>query len=228
MSRALTLLLAATAASLHGGTARADDPPAPIRIGLSDEVVAPGERVRIKVKVGADGYLLVLRADALGRVRVLFPVDPTDTASVRAGREYDIRGRGDREGFLVDEREGSGVVLAAVSKTPFTFQEFTRGVHWDYRALAARDSSADPEAALLEIVDRMTGGDYDYDVASYTVSARAYDRRHAGWGWGGGWGGWGWPYPCIGCRPWYGRPRIWIGGTVVIGRPRFIGRRSHR
>lgn len=237
MNRTLPLFAAvASAVALStavAAPARAGDPPPPIRLKLSDEVVAPGQRVRISVKVASDGFLLVLRADAHGRVRVLFPLDPSDTGVVRAGKEYDIRGRGERDGFMVDDRDGSGIVLAAVSKTPFTFQEFTRGVHWDYRALAARDSSADPEAALLDVVDRMAAGDYDYDQASYTVSGRAYDRRNAVWHpggmWGGGWGrgwpgGWWWPYDRWGWTSYYG-PRFVFGTTFVVGRSRFVGRR---
>jgi len=213
----------AFAALLAPVAVRADDPP--IRLKLSDEVFAPGERAKVRVTLVADGYLVVLRADAQGRVRVLFPFRPTDSGFVRGGKELAIRGGGDRDGFLVDDREGSGVVLAARSAAPFDFQAFTRAGHWDYRALAASDSAPDGEAALLDVVDRMAGGDYDFDVVTYTVY-RAYGRRYGGWR--------GPVWPCWGCRPWYGPmwygprrrygPRIWIGGTVVIG-PRHVGRR---
>jgi hypothetical protein len=204
--------------------ARADDPP--IRLKLSDEVFAPGDRVKVRVKLAADGYLVVLRADAQGRVRVLFPVDPTDSGSVRGGREFSVRGRGDREGFLVDDREGSGVVLAARSDVPFDFQAFTRAGHWDYRALAASDSAPDGETALLDLIDRMAAGDYDFDVLPYAVTGRVAGRRYVGWP--------GRVWPCWGCRPWFGpmwyQPwygsRIWIGGTLVIGR-RHVGHRWH-
>lgn len=209
---------------LAPATLRADDPP--IRLKLSDEVFATGERAKVRVKLAADGYLIVLRADAQGRVRVLFPVEPTDSGFVPGGKELSIRGRGDREGFLVDDRDGAGVVLAARSDAPFDFLAFTRAGHWDYRALAASDSAPDAEAALLDLVDRMAGGDYDFDVLSYAVSDRAYGRRYPRWG--------GPVWPCWGCRPWFGprwyRPwhgsRIWIGGSLVVG-PRYIGRRWH-
>ena len=216
----------ALAAVLAPVAVRAQDPP--IRLKLSAEVFAPGERVKVRVKLVADGYLVVLRADAQGRVRVLFPVDPQDSGVVRGGKELSLRGRGDREGFQVDDRDGAGVVLAARADAPFDFQAFTRAAHWDYRALAAADSAPDGEAALLDVVDRMAGGDYDFDVVTYAVSDHGYGRRAGGWR--------GPVWPCWGCRPWYGplwyrpwyRPwygsRIWIGGAVVVG-PRYIGRR---
>lgn len=172
MNRSARLSLVLAGAMLVPGAAQADDPA--IRLKLSDEVFAPGERAKVRVKLAADGYLVVLRADAQGRVRVLFPLDPADSGFVRSGKEFVLRGRGDRDGFLVDDRDGSGVVLAARSAVPFDFQAFTRGAHWDYRALAAADSMADGEAALLDVIDRMAGGDYDYDVVPYAVSERAY------------------------------------------------------
>lgn len=219
-------LVLAAGAALAPVTARADDPA--IRLKLNDEVFAPGERAKVRVKLAADGYLVVLRADAQGRVRVLFPLDPADSTLVRAGKEFVLRGRGERDGFMVDDRDGSGVVLAARSAAPFDFQAFTRGAHWDYRALAASDSAApDGEATLLDVIDRMAGGDYDYDVVTYTVSERAYGHRYAG-----GWHGPMWPRPWFGpiwygptwYGPGWGRSRIWIGGGFAFG-PRYVGRR---
>lgn len=155
--------------------ASTDDPP--VRLKLSDEVFGRGERARVRVKAAKDGYLVVLRADADGRIRVLFPLDPGDDAAVQGGRELEVRGRGDREAFTVDEGEGSGRVLAVWSASPFRFDEFSRARHWDYRALSVEGADDDPEAALLGLVDRMAGGDYEYDVVTYTVSAHPPFRR---------------------------------------------------
>ena len=188
----LALALAALVAS--------DDPP--IRVRISDDVFVRGERARGRVKTTQDGYLLVLRADAQGRIRVLFPLEPTDDAAVRGGKEVEIRGRGDRDAFTVDDAEGSGKILAAISPQPFRFDAFSAGGHWDYRALAARDSGADAEAALVSLVNQMSRGPYGYDLVTYTVTGhpsfrRAPLRGWGGWGWGGGgrrwggrWGGW--------------------------------------
>ena len=49
-------------------------------------------------------------------------------------------------------------VLAAVSDRPFNFDAFSRSNHWDYRALAPDNRTRDPEAALLDLADRMTDG----------------------------------------------------------------------
>ena len=181
----------------------AADPP--IRVKVSDDVFVRGERARVRVKTTQPGYLLVLRADAQGRIRVLFPLEPGDNAAIRGGKEMEIRGRGDRVAFTVDDAEGSGKILAAFSAQPFQFDSFSLGGHWDYRALAA-DSGDDVEAALLGLVHQMSGGAYDYDLVTYTVTDHPSFRRRpmwgwGGWGWGGRWGGW-YGRRCLRCGWW--------------------------
>jgi hypothetical protein len=152
-----------------------DDPP--VKVWLNhDNYFQRGDNARVNVRLADDGYLLVLRADADGRVRVLFPLDPSDDNFMRGHETIEVRGRGDREAFYVDDREGSGLVLAARSTTPFKFDEFVRGDHWDYRVLDARQAGDDKEAALLDMLQRMTAeGRFDYDAVTYVVaSARAY------------------------------------------------------
>src|SRR5205814_2699019 len=98
------------------------------------------------------------------------------------------RGRGDRDAFFVDERDGTGVVLVAAAKSPFKFDEFVRGDHWDYRVLASDQAGSDPEAALLDLVRRMAGDQhFDYDVVTYTVGDIAYQsyRYRPYYGYGG-------------------------------------------
>src|SRR5947207_11376336 len=132
-----------------------DDPP--VKVWLNhDHYFQRGDKARVNVKLADDGYVLVLRADAEGRVRVLFPLDPSNDDFVRGHETIEVRGRGDREAFFVDDREGSGLVLAARSTTPFKFDEFVRGDHWDYRVLDARQAGDDKEAALVDMVQRMT------------------------------------------------------------------------
>ncbi len=171
----LLLSLAAPAPSDRTATAvRSDDPP--VKVWLDQATYRRGAKARVSARLGEDGYLVVLRLDAHGRVRVLYPLDPGDDAFVRGGQTLDVRGRGDREAFSVDEREGSGLVLAARSVTPFKVDEFARGDHWDYRLLTARDAGEDQEQALLDIVRHMVpDSHFDYDAVSYTVaSPRAY------------------------------------------------------
>src|SRR5713226_5471216 len=171
----LLLSLAAPAPSAAAPTApRSDDPP--VKVWLDQGNYRRADKAHVNIKLGEDGYLVVLRADANGRVRVLFPLDPADDAFVRGGRTIEVRGRGDREAFSIDEGEGSGLVLAARSVTPFKLDEFARGDHWDYRMLTARDAGDDKERALLDIVQRMVpDGHFDYDAVNYTVaSPQAY------------------------------------------------------
>jgi uncharacterized protein DUF4384 len=174
----------------------ADDPP--VKVWLNrDNYFQRGDKARVNVKLADDGYLIVLRADAEGRVRVLFPLDPSNDNFVRGHESVEVRGRGDREAFFVDDREGSGLVLAARSTAPFKFDEFVRGDHWDYRVLDARQAGDDKEAALVDLVQRMTTeGRFDYDAATYVVaSARAYyDSYYPHYSAVSFGFGWGWPY----------------------------------
>src|SRR5216684_8415879 len=167
----LLLSLAAPAPFAAAPTApRSDDPP--VRVWLDQGNYKRADKAHVNIKLGEDGYLVVLRADANGRVRVLFPLDPADDAFVRGGRTIEVRGRGDREAFSIDEGEGSGLVLAARSVTPFKLDEFARGDHWDYRVLTAGDAGDDKEQALLNIVRRMVpDGHVDYDAVNYTAAS---------------------------------------------------------
>src|SRR5256712_10663509 len=173
-----------------------DDPP--VKVWLNhDNYFQRGDKARVNVKLADDGYLLVLRADAEGRVRVLSPRALSSDIFVEGCETVEVRDRGDREAFFVDDREGSGLVLAARSTTPFKFDEFVRGDHWDYRVLDARQAGDDKEAALLDMVQRMTTeGRFDYDAVTYVVtSARAsYDSYYPHYTAVGCGFGWGWPY----------------------------------
>src|SRR6266705_2927121 len=133
--------------------------------------------------------MLALMASLLGAAPVT-PAAPTaasddppikvwlnqDSYFQRGGNTLEVRSRGDREAFSIDEREGTGVVLAARSVAPFKFDEFVRGDHWDYRVLDARSAGDDKEAALVDLVQRMVpDGHFDYDAQKYLIGApRAY------------------------------------------------------
>jgi len=192
--RAPSIATAVTATAVTATAVTATDDEPRIKVWLNHDDYRRGDKARVNVKVAEDGYLIVLRADAEGRVRVLFPLDPSDDAFGRGGETIEVRGRGDREAFYVDEREGTGLVLAARSAVPFKFDEFVRGDHWDYRVLDARQAGDDKEAALLDIVQRMTpDGHFDYDDVKYYVSSQQayYDYYPSTLSVGFGWG---WPY----------------------------------
>ncbi len=238
MILALTLSLAVAAPSKAAGAAlRNDDPP--IKVWLNqDSYFRRGDNARVTVRLREDGYLVVLRADGRGRVRVLFPLDPSDDAFVRGGDDFEVRGRGDRDAFVIDEREGTGAVLAARSVSPFKFDEFVRGDHWDYRVLGERQAGDDKEAVLLDLVQRMVpGGHFDYDTQQYFIATpRTYYSESYSPSYYGDVGfGWGWPYGygyARGCfdpffydpfycgayyDPFFYRPFYGYGTSVFIG-----------
>lgn len=199
----LALALLSTAAPQ---AVRADDPP--IRLKLSEESYSRGDRAKVKVRAAEDGYLLVVRVDGDGRVRILYPQRPDDEGAIIGGKDFEVRSRGDREAFVVDENSGSGTVLAAWSDQPFKFDEFDRNGHWDYRALSDEKITGDRESGLLDLVDKMSDGKYEYDVAQYTVDEPGY-TSHYSMGYYSPW--WdGYYGTCWGC--YYGpRWRIGIG-----------------
>src|SRR5256714_14646491 len=85
----------------------------PIKVEINHDRFALGDQARVYVETPQDGYLVVLHADPAGRGRVLFPLDPTDDDFIRGGRRQGLRGRGDRDGFVVDDADGTGRVPAA-------------------------------------------------------------------------------------------------------------------
>jgi hypothetical protein len=188
-----------------------NDPPT-IRVWFnSDGDYAFGDRAKVYAKSTADGYLVVLRADLDGRVRVLFPVDPDGDQRIAGGKKYELKGRGGREAFVAEDTLGQGTVLAAYSRTPFRFTELESAGNWNSHALSARpqDVKGDPEAQLRSIVQRMQAGGerFDYDVATYVVKPLRYvrspypDPYFYGLGWPGWWGyGFG---PRFGASWWY-------------------------
>src|SRR2546422_11465863 len=107
LALAVSLTLATPSAA-----AASDDPP--IHVWLNqDNYFVRGDRAKVNARAAADGYLVVLRADADGRLRALFPIDPSDDTFTRAHQKLAVRSRVGRERFAADESEGAGAVLAA-------------------------------------------------------------------------------------------------------------------
>src|SRR5689334_1974653 len=192
-----------------------DDPAIQIWIN-NDRRFLPGDRAKVQVRTREDGYLLVLHADPSGHLRVLFPLDPGDDNFVRGGRKYEIRGRGGRESFTVDNDRGQGAVYAAVSHDPFRFDQFVLGDHWDYRNLAPQRLSSNPEQDLNELVRRMVDNSFDYDILTYDVLERVVYASEYYPNYYGGYDDCGYSYFCG--RSYYGSPySVSIG--LFFGRP---------
>lgn len=177
----LTLIAVTPATGAIAGSpaAAAADPALQVWLSRRDNVDF-GDHIRVYVRAEQDGYLVVLHADAEGRVRVLFPVDPFKDDYIRGGRDYEVRDRSDHEAIRVVDATGFGYVYAAYSTDPFAYAAFARNDHWDYRTLGDIDVNGDPEAALTELAERMAapGQRFEYDIADYYVTAPVVSRRH--------------------------------------------------
>jgi hypothetical protein len=165
-----------------------------VRLWLSDDGrYRPGDRAKVQVQTRDDGYLVVVQVDPDKRVRVLFPLNPSDDNLVRGGKKYEILGRGGREAFTLDARRGQGTVYAAVSRSRFSFDRYVVGGQWDFHALDAVRTSGDVEADLNDFVRGISQADFDYDLLAYGVSrgpAYAYAPYYSPYYYG-----YGYPYP---------------------------------
>jgi uncharacterized protein DUF4384 len=211
MWTALLLLTSLAAAAPGAMPVVGQDPP--VRVWFnSDGNYGSGDRAKVYAKSAQDGYLIVLRSDGAGRVRVLFPLEPQGEQRITGGKKYELRGRGGREAFVADDTSGHGTVLAVISESPFRVDQFAQNGRWDTRALSDPRVRDDAESGLLELVQRMKMPDqrFEYDVATYVVSERyardLYPDPYAGlgwWGYGPRFGGW------YGPRYFHGYPRGW-------------------
>ena len=213
------LLLTSLAAAAPGAMAVASQDP-PVRVWFnSDGNYAYGDRAKVYAKSAQDAYLIVLRSDGAGRVRVLFPLEPQGEQRITGGKKYELKGRGGREAFVADDSSGHGTVLAAISESPFRVDQFAQNGRWDTRALSNPRVKEDAESGLLELVQQMKTPDqrFIYDVATYVVSEQyargLYPDPYAGFGW---WGYDPWGYgrgvgAGLWLRSWdfYGHPRGW-------------------
>jgi hypothetical protein len=212
MLASLLLLAAHALVASPTGNTGSDDPP--VRVWFNaDGNYGFADRAKVYVKAPTEGYLLVVRADDEGTVRVLFPLDPKDDQRIAAGKKYELKGRGGREAFIARDSVGHGTVLAAISSSPFLVDRFALDGHWNTRALSAlKKKGDDAETLLRNVVEQMkpAGEPFEYAVATYVVSERYARARYASpydyrwvydpvWGYrrvGIGFGYWGY-------RPWY-------------------------
>lgn len=163
-------------------TAGPTDPP--VRLWVSgNQRFEKGDKVRVQVDVRDDGYLVVLKVDEDGYVRVLFPIGPEDDNFVRGGRRFEVRSADGGASFRA-EAEGEGMVLAALSPDPYRFSGYATRDGWDGGGLRIPEDSVDLEEGATALLLRMTserGFDYDalrYQVAGdpdYIVERRYYD-----------------------------------------------------
>jgi hypothetical protein len=209
------LLLAASARPAPRSTTQ--DPPVHLWYSSNGDF-AYGDRAKVYARAAESGYLVVLRADMHGRVRVLSPLDPDDDQHVQGGKKYQLKGRGGREAFVAGDSTGQGLVLAAWSRTPFAFDRYVTNDRWDLDKLSGGAlPSGDDETHLMSIVDNMQrpGEHFDYDLAVYTVAAPHY--ASVAYPYPYGWAGW-WGY-----NPWWGFGPPLVTTRVFVVPARRIG-----
>ena len=135
----------------------------------------PGDRVRTYFRTDHPGHVTVLRVDTDGLIRTLFPRDPWRRAYVRAGRTLEVADARQRFSFTVDDGPGIGYLIAITSRSPFDYEEITRGDYWDFRLIEDGRIRGDPYVALTDLARRIAPrGNYQYDIAPYYVGRR-YD-----------------------------------------------------
>jgi hypothetical protein len=208
MLMSLLLLASHAMAAAPAVTAAPAGEDPPIRVWFnSDGNYAVGDRAKVYAKAREDGYLIVLRADAAGRVRVVFPLDPADDQRITGGKKYELRSRAGREAFVADDTTGHGTVVAGYARSPFRVDDFVQEGRWDLRALSA-GLGDDPEAGLIDLVRRMRADDdrFEYDVETYVVSQQyargVYPHAYAGPGWF--------------YDPFWGHRRAWFAPRYIV------------
>ena len=138
--------------------------PLPVRVWRADSTVY--------VSLREPGHLVLLHVDAIGRIRVLFPLTPDEGTA--------ISGSGPLAVDLPPTAQGNPSTFVAVrSRWPFEFAALQGGPTWNYHdAFLLQPTAGDPLAALLDIADRVTDGrPYDYGVVTYTRAGTVEARR---------------------------------------------------
>ncbi len=224
---------------------RAAPVPPGIRLWTShSDTYHRGEAVRIYFRTERDAYVTIFRVDTDGRLRVLFPREPSDPNLAHGGETYDVEGVDDRDAFYVDDYPGVGYVFGVASQDPFDYGQLADDEHWDFEAaqnLTDGRLHGDPYASLQQVVQQIEPegyADYDTHLLPYYVEQHydyprflCYDCHaytpYTYWN----------PYAAFCSRyslfvyydPFYFYPSYWYptryyGGTAVVYvRPRFGG-----
>lgn len=162
MISSLAVLVGVLQVGGHPLPARSTRAPDPVRVWRADSTV--------HVTLREPGHLLLLHVDAIGRIRVLFPLTPADSTAVSADAPIVVA--------LPPVAQGNPATFVAVrSRWAFELTVLQSGSTWNYDALLLQPTAGDPFAALLDIADRVTDGrPYDYGVGTYSRSGTLAER----------------------------------------------------
>lgn len=140
----------------------------------SNNVLRRGERARAYFRADDDAYVMIVRVNTDGRLRMLYPETPYDEGFVRRGSTYDVAEHG-RDALAADDYPGMGYIFAIASRDPFDFDRISYDRSWDYRRIGDR-IQRDPFQAMdelaLRVVDRRA--QYSLNYTEYYVE-RHYD-----------------------------------------------------
>src|SRR5438477_2098968 len=164
MIPSLTVLVGLLQVAGNSLAARAARAPDPVRVWRADST--------LYVRLREPGHLVLLHVDAIGRIRVLFPLAPDDSTAISGDAAVAVP--------LPPTAEGNPSTFVAVrSRWPFEFAALRAGSTWNYQdAFLLQPTAGDPLAALLEIADRVTDGrPYDYGVVAYSRDGTVAARR---------------------------------------------------
>ena len=86
-------------------------------------IVREGEEVRLFYRANFDAYAAIVRVDTRGRVRLIYPQDPSVDGAVGAGRDYRLIFR-DRSLWRVRDAPGEGYFFILASTVPLDVWQF--------------------------------------------------------------------------------------------------------
>jgi hypothetical protein len=98
---------------------------------------------------------------------------------------------------MADDRGGTGMVYAALSREPLDLARFASGMHWDYNKLRLEGEDAEAELTWL-VRQASSNGRFEYDLLGYRVYGPGFEEAQPVIVAGGG--GWYDPYTdCLAC-----------------------------
>ena len=98
---------------------------------------------------------------------------------------------------MADDRGGTGLVYAALSREPLDLARFGSGMHWDYNKLRLEGEDAEAELTWL-VRQASSNGRFEYDLLGYRVFGPGFEEAQPVIVAGGG--GWYDPYfDCLAC-----------------------------
>ena len=102
---------------------------------------------------------------------------PGASIRVRGGQTLEVTDRPADGAFKVDDDPGIGYVFAIASRSPFEYDDITRGDYWDFRVIDDGRIQGDPYVILTDLAARIAPRGYQYDISPYYVEHRyAYPR----------------------------------------------------